>query len=219
MKEIVSAPGPRDQILQPEWSFDGKMISYVKSVSLPQPESRLFVKNLATGEELNIGNFLSAKAKWMHHQDKLFYERAIPPFNTPTRPKRGLFCLDLINGTNDRFITDTFSGLSITFAPNDSFIVVNTEESLLILNERGQQLKKFEIALDNPEVSPDGKYIAFIDLESDWDGRIVNQFIKILKLADGSLDSFLISREISLSFVCWLNEATILYYGSHPDRR
>lgn len=211
LTELVPAPEFRGQVLQPEWSFDGKFLAYVKSALGPEPKSSVYILNVNTGEEKQIGHHLSGNAKWMNRSNRLFYENAIPPFNTPQRPLRELYCFDAGDHSNTRFVNESFSQISVAFPADDSFLVINSDQALFTFDRSGHQIRKFDLNAVNPQVSPDGKTAACIDFEDDGH-RIIRQSIQILDLETGSIESILIDTAHSLQSIIWLDNRRILYH-------
>lgn len=210
LEQIVQLTGRGDQVLQPDWSHDGRLISYVKTIR-SGPSSSVYIKNIETGIEQLIGNPLSGKARWAHSSNKLLFENAIPPYNLPQRPKIELFCYNFSDNKKFKFYNELFTGIEIFFSSNDSLILLHADNGLLLLDQFGNEIKKFKVYGSDHQWSPNNKRICFIDFDVNEEGLILNQYIKVLNIKNGSVQSFQIDMSIHFNSIIWLNASTILY--------
>ncbi len=208
VKEIISTTIQNEYILQisqPSWSFDSKLISYIKATRKGTP---LFIKNLVTGEEIQVGNPVSGNAKWLNHSLALLYRNLVPPYNTPKPPDAYLWYYNYETRENKQLISEKIPDIEIEIMENDSLFLVKTQKGVLIcqLNGKINNVIQDDGGVDY-KFSPDGKFLTYL-LPVVNDQSIIRQYLILLNLKIDEKIKYSVSTDINN--YKWLNNSMIV---------
>ncbi len=213
IKEIVSAEGARQQILQPSWSYDGKMFVYLKSI---RSGSEIWVKNLRLGkdilvERVQIGRGSCGNPVWFNQHQRILYKKA--ESNRPKRFHKELWIYDLENKNKKRIYEGIITTIFPIISPNDSLIGIDTGKYFSLIDVNGNIVKKFDWGDSiKPSWSPNGLYMAYLRCRVNPVTEIsIEQHIHVININTGFDRDLTPVPGLEVDEFRWLNDNTVVY--------
>ncbi|MEO6695233.1 MAG: biopolymer transporter Tol, partial [Ignavibacteria bacterium] len=153
----------------PQFSPDGKKISYLSNQDFDYGATGLFVYDLAKKKSENITSPVSTNYSWSPDGKKILYAKRNSPQTIHHSTTFDIYEYDL-KSKDEKRITTNFRAYSPSFSPDGKLIcfVVNRDGTLNLktANANGKDDKALTAFSDgeqiyNPKFSPDGKKIIF----------------------------------------------------------
>jgi|GEM_PF-7051251 len=215
IKEVVSAEGHDEQILQPSWSFDGKWFAYLKSSRANGHEIK--IKKINSDEEIlvnnsPIGEGTCGNPVWFNRHNKILYK--ISKSENTRQLYKELWIYDLATKQHKKI----YEGIIVTsypiISPDDTLIGLKSDNFFIIMDNDGRIVNRFEIQGLYPSWSPDGLKIAYKYTKVEpISGRIIRDAIYSVTIDDGIKTNLTPIEGLKIDEYRWLDSTTIVYDG------
>lgn len=212
IEEIVTAEGRGEQILQPSWSFDGRMFVYLKSSTRDGHE--IWVKNMEAGEDvlverILIGRNACGNPVWFNRNHKVLYLKFLRIKNK--RPVDELWIFDVETRKKKKIYEGRIA--SIFPSPNRNLIGVDIGKYFSLIDVNGNLIKNLEPGSSiEPAFSPDGLYIAYLKGKVDPISEIsIEQHIHVININTGFEKDLTPVPGLEVDEFRWLDNNTIVY--------
>jgi Tol biopolymer transport system component len=139
-----------DGIRNPRWGPGDQTITFLRQL----PTSNLSSLNSADGSGLRtIGNFFVGGYAWAPDGSSI----AVQVYIAGTIADNALYLLDPVTGQSTQIVQASSGGFA--WSPRGHEIAIEKGDSLYVVDTHGSQTLVFGDALENPEWSPDGRYL------------------------------------------------------------
>jgi Tol biopolymer transport system component len=138
-----------DGVRKPQWGPGDHTITFLRGTNFS-----LNSLNSTDGSELRtIGNFFVGGYAWAPDGSRI----AVQVYAAGTIADNSLYLVDPITGQSAQIVQASSEGFA--WSPRGNEIAIEKGDSLFVVDTRGSQTLVFGDALDNPEWSPDGRYL------------------------------------------------------------
>ena len=213
IKEVVSAEGHDEQVLEPCWSFDGERFAYLKSSINNGHEIK--IKKLNSDEEIlvnnsPIGEGTCGNPVWFNRHNKILYK--ISKSENTRQLYKELWIYDLATKQHKKI----YEGIIVTsypiISPDDTLIGLKSDNFFIIMDNDGRIVNRFEIQGLYPSWSPDGLKIAYKYTKVEpISGRIIRDAIYSVTIDDGIKTNLTPIEGLKIDEYRWLDNQTIIY--------